>query len=956
MFYKREYEKERYYYLEGKNMIRIHKKSYRLSCILLCIIMFLTLTPLNAKAEEPASVATEKNQSKSKVVRVGWYEDSYHITDKNGDRSGYGYEYEQAVSAYTGWDYEYVQGSWDELFQKLQNGEIDMMSALSYTDERAKTMLFSDQPMGEEKYYLYADLANSDISASDLSTLNGTSIAMMENSVQTTQFCEWEKKYNVKTNHVFVDSIDQAKELLAKHEIQGVISTETSIWVDAGLSSVVTTGGSEIYYGISKKRPDLKEELDSAMRSMENDKPFYSDELYQQYIATQSVAVLSSEEQEWLKQHGAIRIGYLNDDPGFSSTDPKSGDLVGVINDYTDFAKKAFDQSLEFSLSGYDTQEELIQAVHDNKIDMIFHVDQNPYYAETNDLSLSNTVLTVPLAVVTSKDAFDETAENKVAVVKENSKYRWYVSYNYPDWKIVECDSLKEAGKMVKNGQADCFIARSGQAMNYVNDKKLHSVFLTKTANTSFAVCKGNTALMSILNKTLKMIQTSKLTGAVSMYEDSLKKVTVMDFIRDNLIVVSVLFISVFLLVLCVVLRLLSKARIAEGKARESQMLAENANAAKSNFLFNMSHDIRTPMNALLGYNQLMKKELTDPKLIHYQKKIEQSGNLLLSIINNVLDMARIESGKMELDENYANIGIILEEVSGVFESSAKKKEIQFTCENSVIHQDILCDITKVKQIFVNLLSNAVKYTPSGGKVSIKSQEIPCEQEGFVRIRTEVIDTGIGMSKEYLPLLFDAFTRERNTTTGKVAGTGLGMPIVKELIEMMGGSIEVESELGKGSKFTVILQHRIVDKKYYEQKTEAETTMQKEYIRGKHILLAEDNDLNAEIAITILEEMGVQVDRVEDGIQCVDRMEQMPAGSYDLILMDIQMPKMDGYKATQTIRRLPDKNKANIPIIAMTANAFEEDKKMALSKGMNAHLAKPIDVEKMEEILYTVLK
>ncbi len=255
-----------------------------------CLFMILGLMPSSVIAAESKSKDTGTN--KTKVVRVGWYEDSYHITDKNGDRSGYGYEFEQAVSAYTGWDYEYVTGDWTELVEKLQNGEIDLMSALSYTDERAETMLFSDQPMGQERYYLYADLANTDISAADLSTINGKSIAMMEQSVQTTQFCEWEKRYNVQTKHVFVDSIDQAKELLAKHEIQGVISTETSIWVDAGLSAIVTTGGSDIYYGINKNRPDLKEELDSAMRSMENDKPFYSDELYQQYIATQSVAIL----------------------------------------------------------------------------------------------------------------------------------------------------------------------------------------------------------------------------------------------------------------------------------------------------------------------------------------------------------------------------------------------------------------------------------------------------------------------------------------------------------------------------------------------------------------------------------------------------------------------------------------------------------------------------------------
>lgn len=528
-------------------------------CYFICLVMIFSLLPSSVVTAKSKSKDTAKD--KSKVVRVGWYEDSYHITDKNGDRSGYGYEFEQAVSAYTGWDYEYVTGDWTELMEKLQNGEIDLMSALSYTDERAETMLFSDQPMGEEKYYLYADLANSDISASDLSTLNGKSIAMMEQSVQTTQFCEWEERYNIQTKHVFVDSIDQAKELFAKHEIQGVISTETSIWVDTGLSAIVTTGGSGIYYGINKNRPDLKEELDDAMRSMENDNPFYSDELYKQYIATQSVATLSGEELGWLKQHDAIRIGYLNDDPGFSAIDSKSGELVGVLNDYIDYAENCFEQKLEFETVGFDSQEEQIQALHDGKIDMIFHVGQNPYYAEQNDLSLSNTVLSTPIASVTAQDAFDENAENTVAIEKENAQFRWYVAYNYPDWKIIECDSVKDAEKAVRKGKADCMLARSVQAMDYVNNKKIHSVFLTKTAKTSFAVSKGNTILLSILNKTLKSMQTSKLTGAVSMYEDSMKKVTLTDFIKDNFLIVTTVSIVLFLLILYVILGLLKKAQ-----------------------------------------------------------------------------------------------------------------------------------------------------------------------------------------------------------------------------------------------------------------------------------------------------------------------------------------------------------------------------------------------------------
>lgn len=936
---------------------RIRQCGSLLLCGILCIIFLaVPARAAGSEADREAAEKTSTDKAHSEVVKAGWYEDSYHITGKNGNRSGYGYEYEQAVSAYTGWDYDYVTGNWEELLKKLQNGEIDLMSSLSYTDERAKTMLFSDLPMGEEKYYLYADLANSDISASDISSLNGQSIAMMENSVQATQFYDWEKKYNIKTKYVFVNSMDQAKKLFAKHEIQGVISTETSIWVDEGLSAVFNTGGSEIYYGINKNRSDLKEELDNAMRAMENDKPFYSDDLYKQYIATQSVVTLSSDEKEWLKQHGAIRVGYLKNDPGFSAVNPKSGKLMGVVNDYIEYASKCFEQPLEFNLVGLDSQEALIQAVRDNKIDMIFHVNQNPYYAEENGLALSNTVLSMPFAAVTAQAAFDESAENTVAIAKENSRYKWYVTYNYPDWNIKEYDSIKDAEKAVRNGKADCFIARSGRAMNYVNDKKMHSVFLTKTANTSFAVDKGNTILMSILNKTLKSIQTSKLTGAVSMYEDSLKRVTFSDFIKDNFLKVIIMFSLTFILILGIFIHLLKKAKTAEMKARESQTQAEKANAAKSAFLFNMSHDIRTPMNALLGYNQLMKKELTDPKLLHYQRAIENSGNLLLAIINNVLDMARIESGRVELDESYTRIDQTMDEIKSVFEPQADKKGLNLIFETQVEHPYVLCDITKTKQILVNLISNAVKYTPAGGTVTVVVQELPCEQENSVKIQIVVRDTGIGMSKEFLPTLFDSFSRERNTTVGKVAGTGLGMAIVKKYVDLMGGSIDVKSELGKGTVFNLILTQQKADENYYEQKTSKIDAADMEIsLRGKHILLAEDNDLNAEIAMAIFEETGLVIDRVEDGIQCVNRIEQMPAGTYDMILMDIQMPNMDGYKATKCIRHLQDIKKAEIPIIAMTANAFEEDRKKAFDAGMDGHIAKPIDIEKLRAVILSVL-
>ena len=378
---------------------------------------------------------------------------------------------------------------------------------------------------------------------------------------------------------------------------------------------------------------------------------------------------------------------------------------------------------------------------------------------------------------------------------------------------------------------------------------------------------------------------------------------------------------------------------------------AENANKAKTNFLNNMSHDIRTPMNVILGYNQLMKEGLTDPKLLDYQKKIELSGKLLLSIINNVLDMAHIESGKMEIDENIERMGDILEEVDGVFASAAKEKNIQIKSEMHVTHKNVVCDGTKIREILSNLVSNSLKYTPDGGTVTIKVQELPGDKEGYVKIKTEVADTGIGMSKDYIPIMFDSFSRERNTTIGKVSGTGLGMSIVKRMVDMMGGTIEVESEPSKGSCFTVILQHRLADEICEEKKPCQKQDVPEKILKGKRILLAEDNDLNAEITMTILENEGLLIDRVEDGVQCVDQIDQMPAGTYDLILMDVQMPNMDGYQTTKRIRQFADKEKADIPIIAMTANAFQEDVQASLDAGMNAHIAKPVDTQILKETI-----
>lgn len=431
---------------QTKTKLHLHKR------IVLCLFVFSMLFAIPAAAAEQAAA----NDTKPEVVRVGWYEDAYHITGENGQRSGYGYEYEQAVAAYTGWKYEYVEGGWTELLDMLQNGEIDLMSTLSYTDERAEHMLFSELPMGEEKYYLYADLVHTDISASDLSTLNGRRIDMIKNGVQEMQYTEWEEKHHIKTQHVYTESFEEGIEKAENREFDGVISTETPQWVEFGMSAIATTGGSSIYYGINKKRPDLKTELDNAMRKMENDRPFYADELYKKYLSAASSPVLTSEEKDWVDQHGAIQIGYLKNDRGFSSLDPVTGEPVGVVNDYAHFAADCLgQQTLQFERVGFDSVDEQMQALKDGKIDMIFHFSQNPYVAEQNEFVLSNKVLQVNMAAVTDQDYFNENAKNRVAIRTDDDLLKWHVSYSYPEWSIVECDSARAVERAVLDGKAD---------------------------------------------------------------------------------------------------------------------------------------------------------------------------------------------------------------------------------------------------------------------------------------------------------------------------------------------------------------------------------------------------------------------------------------------------------------------------------------------------------------------
>ena len=923
---------------------------WRSICAVLCLLLLLpALFPVKAAAETVPA----------KVVRVGLFGDTFNYVNEKGIRKGYGYELLQTLSGYTGWQFEYVTCDWSDCFEKLENGEIDIMGAISYTEDRAEEMLFSDEPMGEEKYYLYADLSRADISASDYKTLNGKKVGVLMGTEPEVMLTEWEEKYGLETEHVNISNNEDVKQKLANHEIDCFVSLEESFWAERGISTITRVGESGIYYAINKNRPDIKEELDDAMRALDEAVPFYTADLYKRYFSMDYTPILTGEEKAWLRKHGAIRMGFLASDSGVSTFDPATGEFTGVITDYIQFAADCLgNQELEFQLVGYDSKEAELDALKSGEIDMIFHCDQNPNLAEEYHFACTNTTWTSNLMAVTNKQHFNENNVNRIAVPQNKLSLKKYLAFYYPQWEIVDCDTQEDAARLVKDGQADCFVTGISSENKYSKKYSFYSVPLVNPVRSCFAVNSGNRSLLSILNKTIKAMPVNMLAGALAMYKSSARKVTLSDFIKDNFFKVMLISSIAVAVVLLTILMLLQKARKAEAAARkaasDTQELnaklqvavekAESANHAKSTFLFNMSHDIRTPMNAIIGYADLASRHLDDPaKLEKYMENIQVCGQNLLMLLNNVLDLARIENDKTEMEYSVSDVEKDFRNCIAMFRNQADSKNQTLTVTTHLLHPYVYADVPHLTEVCTNLVSNAVKYTGNGGTIHCGVTQKPGEKEGWCDTVVTVADNGIGMSQEFQQHIFEPFERERTSTVSKVEGSGIGMGIVKKLVGLMGGTVEVESKIGVGSTFTVTIPCRIVSEEEAQAKRETNPSNQK-CLCGTRILLTEDNDLNAEIATELLQEEGCTVDRAKDGVECVDMLEKAANGTYQIILMDVQMPVMNGYDAAKKIRRMDDPQKANIPIVAMTANAFSEDKQVALDAGMNDHIAKPIDM------------
>ena len=919
-------------------------------CALLSLLLLLSaVLPVKAAAET----------APVKVVRVGSFEDTFNYCNEKGARKGYGYELLETLSGYTGWQFEYVTCDWSDCFEKLENGEIDIMGGISYTEDRAEEMLFSDEPMGEEKYYLYADLSRTDTSASNFKTLNSKKVGVVMGTEPEVMLTEWEEKHGIKTQHVNISNDEDVKQKLANHEIDCFVSLEESYWADLGISTITRVGKSSIYYVLNKDRSDLKEELDNAMSTLDEEAPFYTADLCKRYFSLDYKPILTGEEKAWLKEHGAIRMGFLTSDSGVSTYDPATGEITGTIIDYIQFAADCLgNQELEFQLVGYDDKEAELNALKSGEIDMIFHFDQSPNLAEEYRVACTNTTWTSNLMVVTNQQLFTENKVNRVAVPQNKISLTRYIAFYYPQWEIVDCDTQEDAIKLVKDGQADCFITGVSSEAKYSKNHGFYSVLLPNTAKSCFAVNSGNRSLLSILNKTIKAMPANMLTSSLAMHKSSARKVTLSEFIKDNFFRVLLVSSIAVAAILLTILMLIQKARKAEAAARkaanDTQELnaklqvavenAESANRAKSTFLFNMSHDIRTPMNAIIGYADLASRHLDDPaKLEKYMENIQVCGQNLLMLLNNVLDLARIENDKTEIEYSVSDVDKDFRNCIAMFRNQADSKGQTITVTTHLLHPYVYADIPHLTEVCTNLVSNAVKYTGACGTICCDITQKPGEKESWCNMVITVADNGIGMSQEFQKHIFEPFERERTSTVSKVEGSGIGMGIVKKLVGLMGGTVAVESKIGVGSTFTVTIPCRIASEDESQAKRETSPSDQK-CLCGVKILLTEDNDLNAEIATELLQEEGCTVDRAKDGVECVDMLEKAANGTYQMILMDIQMPVMNGYDAARKIRRMDDPQKAGIPIIAMTANAFSEDKQAALDVGMNDHIAKPINM------------
>ena len=928
------------------------KKSVWLSIL---VLIMLLLVPASVHASEMKSngKTAQAMEKENKTVRVGYFPYANFQEGGYGEhKQGAGYEYLQKISYITGWKYEYVYGSFKECLDMLADGEIDILGSVSYTPERAEAISFSDYAEGTERYWIYTREDHLNLTDGDLKQLNGCRIGVADGSCQKKLLEKWLDSNQLHAEIVVCKGYDEIIKKQDADELDAFVIPALS--VDSDFIAIANIGVSDCYFGVSKSRPDLLKELNSALEEINNTKTDYSSKLYARYEGKAAINyALNMEEKQWLAAHeNTIRVGYLKDNLPFCGEE--DGKLTGILGTVLETVQKKYEITIQAVPCSTGIQ--MNEALQAGEIDIAGPIIQDFYTQEQFQVVLTDKIFDITPVVIYKGNDYSSSL-SAIAATETSLYSELMVSLLFPDAEIKQYDTQEECLEAVANGKVGATVIPSSK-INLLNEssltKSLSFAEMAKRQELGMFTTRGNRRAATIINKAID--QSSDILNGVVLALNSVseKKMTLQDVLAEYAgLVTGVSFAIIFVLLLLVYSLLVSRK-----KQMEALKEAQNANAAniaKTTFLNHMSHDIRTPMNAIVGFTDIALKLKPDRKVENYLKKIRQSSEYLMTLINDVLDISRIESGKLEYKPVPVDLGDMVNTVLSIARGYTENRDLIFTVSIEKLKNPyVMADELRIREVLLNIISNAVKFTKDGGTISFAAESRPGKDEQHIIVRFRISDTGIGMSEEFQTRIFDEFSQENNGARTSYKGTGLGMAIAKRYVDLMGGKIEVSSRQGVGSTFTVEIPLLIAEHVPAEKEEKLRNDIA---VRGLHVLLAEDNDLNAEIAVTLLEEKGMIVTRTADGKSALTQFCNTAPGTFELILMDIMMPEMNGYETTKAIRNMPDRpDGKKIPIIAMTANAFAEDIQAALDAGMDGHVAKPVDMGVLLSVITKYIK
>ena len=926
--------------------------------ILMTMLLLTALLSLSASAAETVS--------QHERVRVGFFAmDGYHMMDEDGNRSGYGYDFLRLMARYWDVDYEYVgyDKSWEEMQQMLIDGEIDMVTSARRTPEREELFDFS-RPIGTNNGILTVRSDNSTIVEGKYSTYDGMRVALLRGNSRNDEFAEYARTKGFTYKSVYFDSAEEIAEALQNGTVDAIVTSSLRKMNNERI--LEKFGSSDFYVIVKKGNTELLNKINYAIDQMNAAEGSWKTTLYNKNYETTDTKNL-----EYTEEEKRIIAQYSKENPLHVLCDPtrypysytENGEVKGILPDY--FRKIADYAGLSYEFLVPATRDEYI-AYQSNKDAVNISIDarlDTDNYAETKEWGLTAPYITMRMARVTRRD-FDGKI-NVVTTVNQTASTS-IEDVLAPGAEKLMCSTRQEMMEAVRNGKADAAFVYYRMAQAFVNSDTTGTMTYTLLEQPTFSYrmvvsSTENHALAGILTKAMYAMPDNLVEDLATQYTTyKATNLTLADMIRLHpvtavAIIVFISWMAVAMIIIVNRLRTRRKLQLAaQQKAKEMVVLAEQAQAAskaKSTFLSNMSHDIRTPMNAIIGFTNIALHQDSVPEMHNCLKKIEESSDHLLSLLNDVLDISRIESGKVEFSPVPANITAVTDSVIEIVKGMILNRELNFEVHREPLQNPyVMTEPVRIREILVNILNNAVKFTKDGGTIRFDAGSRPGADAQHIVICYRIKDTGIGMSEEFQKKLFDEFAQEENGVRTQYKGTGLGMPISKKYVELMGGTITVDSRKGVGTTFTVEIPMELTNA---EKAEKTKPLVQHNDLKGIKVLLAEDNDLNAELATILLEDLGMTVTRAADGQEAVDLFAEHPAGTYDIILMDIMMPKMDGHQAAKEIRAMyadrPDAEE--IPIIALSANAFSEDVQASLDAGMNGHVSKPLNMEEVTKVI-----